>query len=149
VPLDDLYHQQANPAFRFVVDVEGERQGAFTECSLPSVEWEVEELKEGGLNTYTHQLPGRRKSARLSLKNGVGKSQLLQWYLDAVSAVVSRKPVTVTLLDLTHQPLMVWNIQDAYPIKWTGPQLKSDGNTIAIQTLELVCGEVTVSLENG
>jgi phage tail-like protein len=51
------------------------------------------------------------------------------------------------LLDLTHQPLMVWNIQDAYPIKWTGPQLKSDGNTIAIQTLELVCGEVTVSLE--
>jgi phage tail-like protein len=149
MPLDDPYHQQANPAFRFVVDVEGERQGAFTECTLPSVEWEVQELKEGGLNTYTHQLPGRRKSARLSLKNGVGKSQLLQWYLDAVGTVVSRKPVTVTLLDLTHQPLMVWNIQDAYPIKWTGPQLKSDGNTIAIQTLELVCGEVTVSLENG
>jgi phage tail-like protein len=149
MPLDDPYHQQANPAFRFVVDVEGERQGAFTECTLPSVEWEVQELKEGGLNTYTHQLPGRRKSARLSLKNGVGKSQLLQWYLDAVGTVVSRKPVTVTLLDLTHQPLMVWNIQDAYPIKWTGPQLKSDGNAIAIQTLELVCGEVTVSLENG
>ena len=148
MPSDELYRQQANPAFRFVVDVEGERQAAFTECSLPSVEWEVEEIKEGGLNTYTHQLPGRRKSARLSLKNGVGKGQLLQWYLDAVSSVVARKPVTIPLLSLTHQPVLVWNIQDAYPIKWAGPQLKSDGNTLAIQTLELVCGEVVVSLEN-
>ena len=46
--------EQANPAFRFVVDVEGERQAAFTECVLPTLEWEVEEIKEGF--TFLHHL---------------------------------------------------------------------------------------------
>ena len=140
---------QANPAFRFVVDVEGERQAAFTECALPTLEWEVEEIKEGGLNTYTHQLPGRRKGARISLKNGIGKSTLLNWYLEAIDKAVTRKPLTITLLNSLREPVMVWDIQEFYPVKWSGPQLKSDDNTIAIQTLELVCGDISVSLEAG
>ncbi|MCB8967249.1 MAG: phage tail protein [Ardenticatenaceae bacterium] len=57
-----------NPTFRFLVSVEGIPQGVFTECTLPSIEWEIEELKEGGLNTYVHQLPGMRRSAKLILK---------------------------------------------------------------------------------
>lgn len=139
--------EQVNPAFRFVVDVEGERQAAFTECTLPTLEWEVEEIKEGGLNSHTHQLPGRRKGARISLKNGIGKSKMLSWYLEATQKAVSRKPLTITLLNPQLQPLMIWNIQESYPVKWSGPQLKSDDNTIAIQTLELVCGDISVSLE--
>ena len=139
--------QQANPAFRFVVDVEGERQAAFTECTLPTLEFDVEEIKEGGLNTHTHQLPGRRKGARISLKNGVGKGKLLNWYLEGFEKAVARKPLTITLLNSQLKPLMVWSIQESYPIKWSGPQLKSDDNAIAIQTLELVCGDITVSFE--
>jgi phage tail-like protein len=145
--MSDAMRQQANAAFRFVVDVEGERQAAFTECTLPALEWEVEEIKEGGLNTHTHQLPGRRKGARISLKNGIGKGKLLSWYLEGFGKAATRKPLTITLLNAQLQPLMVWNIQESYPIKWTGPQLKSNDNTIAIQTLELVCGDISVSLE--
>jgi phage tail-like protein len=90
----------------------------------------MEELKEGGLNTYTHQLPGRRKSSRISLKNGLAKNTLLSWYIQAIGKPVARKPLTITLLDSAHQPVMVWNIENAYPVKWTGPQLKTDDNTI-------------------
>jgi len=144
---DSALRQQANPGFRFVVDVDGERQAAFTECILPSIEWEIEEIKEGGQNTYIHQLPGRRKSAKISFKNGLGKSKLLDWYMEALKNAVERKPLTITLLNLQHQPLFVWNIQEAYPVKWGGPQLKSDDNTIAIQTLELACGDISISME--
>jgi phage tail-like protein len=143
---EDHIRSQANAAFRFVVDVDGERQAAFTECTLPSIELDVEELKEGGLNSYTHQLPGRRKSARITLKNGVGKSNLLGWYIESLVKPVMRKRFTITLLDPQFKPVMVWNIQEAYPVKWSGPNLKSDDNTIAIQSLELVCGEVVVAL---
>ena len=73
---------EVSPTFRFVVDVAGDRQAVFTECTLPVIEWEVEEVKEGGVNTYVQQLPGRRKPARISLKNGVGKSELLKWYFE-------------------------------------------------------------------
>ncbi len=31
-----------------------------------------------------------------------------------------------------------WTFQKAYPIKWTGPVLKADSNTIAFESIELV-----------
>lgn len=144
---NDQIRKLVNAAFRFVVDIEDKRQAAFTECSLPSLEWDVEEVKEGGLNLYTHQLPGRRKAARITLKNGVGKSALLDWYIEALSKQTTRKKITISLLDIGFQPVLVWHIESAYPIKWTSPQLKSDDNTVAIQQLEFLCGNITVSTE--
>lgn len=132
-------------AFRFVVKIDGINQAVFTECTLPNIEWDVEEVKEGGLNTYVHQLPGLRKAAKVTLKNGIGTGDLLQWYKQVMNQEYVRRPVTISLLDTAHERVMDWNIKDAYPIKWSGPQLKSDGNTVAVETLELACGEVTIA----
>jgi len=133
-------------AFRFVVAIDNVPIGAFTECTLPVLEWEVEEVKEGGLNTYIHQLPGRRKSAKLTLKNGVGVTRyLILWFTQNLQESFKRRRVTITLLNPLLVPMMVLNIEQAYPVKWTGPQLKTDDNTIAIQTIELACGEITIA----
>ncbi|MCI0398140.1 MAG: phage tail protein [Chloroflexi bacterium] len=136
---------EVHSAFRFVVKIDGVSQAVFTECTLPNVEWEVEEVKEGGLNSFTHQLPGRRKAAKVTLKNGIGTGDLLEWYKKVMNQEYERRPVTITLLDVAHERVMDWNIQDAYPVKWTGPQLKTDTSAVAVETLELACGEVTVS----
>ncbi len=136
---------QANAAFRFVVKIGDSAEAVFTECTLPVLELEVEELKEGGLNNHVHQLPGPRKSARLTLKNGVGKSSIVEWCKKAMAGTFEKKGVTVMLLDAARNPVITWNIEEAYPIKWTGPNLKSDDNSIAIQTLELACGPITVT----
>ena len=143
---DTKIRRQTYPAFRFLVDVEGKTQAAFTECTLPNIDWDIEEVKEGGLNTFTHQLPGRRKAGKISLKNGVGKSELVDWYIQTMSETFVRKAVTVTLLDLASKPVITWNLADALPVKWTGPSLKSDSNTVAIQTLDLACGEISVKM---
>ncbi len=136
---------QANAAFRFVVEIGGQPEAAFTECTLPILELEVEELKEGGLNTFVHQLPGQRKSSRLTLKNGVGKGSLIEWCKKTMQGKFERKSVTIRLLDSKRAEVAVWNIENAYPLKWAGPQLKSDDRAIAIQTLELACADVTVT----
>lgn len=141
--VDSSLRNQAIPAFRFVVSVAGEAQAAFTECTLPAIEWEIQEVKEGGLNTYTHQLPGRRKAAKVILKNGVGKSELLAWYTETMGETFTRKDITVTLFDAQLKQVAAWTMAKAYPVKWTGPQFKSDDNAIAIQTLEFAGGEVT------
>lgn len=141
------YREQAIAAFRFIVKIDGTAQAAFTECTLPVIEWEMEEVKEGGLNTYTHQLPGRRKSARLTLKNGIGEKNLLDWYVKGMSESFDRKSVEITLLDEKGIPIATWTVAKALPVKWTGPSLKPDDNTIAIQSLEFVAGEVT--MQNG
>jgi len=142
---DDTLRALSNPGFRFVVDVDGQAQAAFTECSLPVVEWDVERIQEGGLNTFVHQLPSRRKPASVTLKNGVGKSALLDWYIETMGESFKRKVVTITLLDATKTAVMSWHIAGACPVKLTGPQLKTDANAVAIQTLELLCGEITLS----
>jgi phage tail-like protein len=134
-----------NASFRFVITVNGMPAGAFTDCTLPALELELEEVKEGGLNTYTHQLPGRRKSAKITLKNGVGLlNQLLPWYIKSMNEQFSRRRVTITLFSALIIPVMVWDIEDAYPVKWVGPELQSGSNSVAIQTLELACGAINV-----
>lgn len=141
-------YTQANPSFRFVVSIQGINQAVFTECSLPSIEWEVENVMEGGVNTYVHQLPGRRKPATITLKNGIGKTDLLDWYFKGMEETFERKPLTITLYNVKRDPIVTWNIQDALPTKWTGPDLKSDANTIAIQTLVFSCGAIAVEFGN-
>jgi len=54
--------------------------------------------------------------------------------------------VAITLLDVSHKAVIIWNLADAIPINWRGPELKSDATTVAIQTLDLACGEITVKL---
>ena len=144
---DDKVRGTAHGAFRFLVAIDGEEQAAFTQCTLPTIAWDVEEIKEGGLNTSVHQLPAQRKSATVQLKNGVGKSTIMDWYLESMGNVPTRRNVTITLLDITREPVMIWRINDAFPIQWSGPELKSDGNIIAIQSLELACGEITAAYE--
>jgi phage tail-like protein len=130
-------------SFRFVVAIDGAPTAAFTECTLPTIEWDAETVKEGGLNTFVHMLPGQRKQTTVTLKNGIGiASDLMAWYIATMNERFRRRRVTITLLNRFHLPVMVWHIENAYPQKWTGPQLQSDANTIAIQTLELACGEV-------
>ena len=46
------------------------------------------------------------------------------------------------MLDGQGNPLMRWNLYNAYPVKVTWPEMKAGDNSVAIQTLELACGRV-------
>lgn len=146
------YLEQTHAAFRFVIKIGDEAVAAFTECTLPTLEIDVEDLKEGGLNNYIHQMPGQRKQGRLSFKNGIGKSSLSDWChsvilgADFIKDRFATKKITVELRDATYErQIVVWNM-DAFPIKWTGPQLQTDSTTVAIQTVEFACTNVDVVL---
>ena len=130
--------------FRFTVDIGGTHWlGVFTECSLPAVEWDVEEIKEGGRNDYTHQIIGHRKAGKVTLKHGLtNKFELMSWYAEMMDEDYAnyKKTVTITLMDEQHKPVLRWNLQDAFPSKVTWPELKTGDNAVAIQSLELVMG---------
>jgi len=55
--------------------------------------------------------------------------------------------VTIKLKDSLGNTVLAWHMLGAYPVRWAGPQLRSDSNAIAIQTLDLACGQITV--DNG
>lgn len=132
--------------FRFVVDLH-EGDLFFTECTLPSLEVEVTEQREGGYNSGVHLLPGPVKAGRLTLKRGITKSSaLLAWYGQVARGEVEKamRNVTLTMLDSQGRPVMRMDLLRAYPVKWSGPSFKAGDSAIAIEALELAFAEVQV-----
>jgi phage tail-like protein len=143
----DAMREGTQPAFRYVIKVANVAYGAFTEATVPVIEWEFEEVKEGGLNDYVHRLPGRQKPSTVTLKNGVGSADLVSWYLANLSGPVTRKSITLELVKPDASPIITYHIEEAWPYKWSGPQLKSgDGSGIAIQTVDFYCNKVIVTM---
>lgn len=132
---------EVHTAMHFAVEIDGINQAAFTECTLPSLEVEVEELREGGQNDYAHHLPVGVKAGPVRLKHGITKDgELLKWYLQVVGGDFENAMRTVTIImyaqDLTQ--VASWTFYRAYPVKWTGPTLKAGETAIAIEEIELV-----------
>lgn len=129
---------------RFVVEIDGGPIAAFTECTLPNLEIEVQEIQEGGQNEYVHMLPVRRKSGRVTLARGlVSNPKLLNWYKVVLGGNVANaaKSISIVMFDSMGSEVMRWNFERAIPVKWTGPTLKSDQGAIAIEKLELAVHE--------
>lgn len=126
------------PAFKFAVEIGGITQAVFSECSGLEAEVEVMEYEEGGLNGYVHKLPGRVKYADLTLKRGMAMAdEMWEWYKKALQGRIERKNVSVILYNVSGQEQRRWNFREAYPIKWTGPDLKAGDNVVAVETLVL------------
>lgn len=139
---------EAFAAFRFVVQIDGVAEAYFTECTLPNLEVEVEEEKEGGFNQGVHLLPGRVKRGTLTLKRGLAQSSaLLSWYLEVMQGQVSKakRQVSVMLYDSLGEPIVRWDLTGAFPSKWSGPSLGAAKSEIAIETLELAFESVNVT----
>jgi len=139
---------EVHEAFRFAVEIQGAKEATFTECTLPTLEVEVEEEKEGGFNDGTHILPSRVTRGTLTLKRGlVSSSALLRWYTDVMQGRLqeSRRQVSIILYDSQDNQVARWDLTGAYPYRWTGPQLQADSSQVALETLELYFESVTVT----
>ena len=120
----------------------------FQEVSGLSVEIETEVLREGGENRFEYKLPKRAKYPNLVLKRGLlTNTALIDWFKSAMNAyfyavtipLLDFKPsdILITLLDESDQPVAVWNVVQAYPLKWSIADLKSSENAVVVETIEL------------
>jgi phage tail-like protein len=123
---------------RFKVDLPGISIGRFRECTGIGVEIETKEYMEGGSNEFVHKLPTRVKYQNIVLKRGVThEDALLKWFWDSRNSV-QRKEMTITLLGPGTKTVRTWAFLNAYPVKWTGPNLNASSNQIATESLEIV-----------
>ncbi len=130
-------------AFNFNVEIEGIIVGGFSEVTGLQVETEVQDYREGGENSFIHKLPGpTRYPTNLILKHGlVDRDTLWEWYAEITQGIVKRCTVTIFLMDTRQVAARWWHFKKAYPVKWTGPELRAGSNEVALESLELVhCG---------
>ena len=127
-------------AFVFLIEIEGLLVGGFSEVNGLQIETVIETYREGGLNEYEHKLAGpTRYPSNLILKHGLTDIETLwSWHQDVTQGQIRRRNGTIYLLDHQRRPAMWWDFMGAYPIKWSGPELRADSNTVAVETVELV-----------
>jgi phage tail-like protein len=131
---------EVNLAYRFTVVIDSISYAAFTECTLPSLQVETFEIKEGGQNTFVHKLPVRVNAGTVSFKHGITRTgELLRWYMQVLNGDMASatRDVSVVVYDEMRAPLFVFSFRRAYPIKWSGPSLRAGDSAVAIEELEL------------
>lgn len=147
---DDGAAQSANvwplPKFHFEVKWDSEVM-SFQEVSGLDVEAQPIEYRLGDSPEFsTVKMPGMRKSGNVTMKKGIykGDNKFWDWFNEIQMNTIKRVPVTISLLDENGDGTMVWTLANAWPTKITGTDLKSDGNEVAIETIELVHEGLTI-----
>ncbi len=127
------------PKFHFRVEWGGARIG-FTEVSGLDVTHDVIEYRDGASPEYSKiKMPGMRKFSNITLKRGTFRSdnEFFKWLSTTALNTVERRDLVISLLNEVHEPVVVWKVRNAFPISVKSTDLKSDDNSVAIETLEL------------
>jgi phage tail-like protein len=127
------------PKFHFLVQWGGIRIG-FTEVTGLDIQAEVIEYREGSSPEYHKiKMPGMQKFSNITLKRGTiqGDSDFYRWINTINLTIAERRDIIISLLNESHEPVMTWKAKNAFPVKVQASDLKSDGNEVAIETLEL------------
>src|SRR6478609_5236490 len=142
---NDGFDGQRVTGATFLVEVDGVEIGRFMEVSGLQVTVGIEEISEGGENSYVHKLPGRMTWPNLVLKRGITQQDTLLTWLNkssgeqfaANSNTLTRSTAAITLMGPSGDRLRAWNFDGAFPVKWTGPSFAADSNEMAVEELEI------------
>lgn len=141
---DGLYQESGSSAAFFLVEIDDVPVGRFTECQGLEVEIEIETFEEGGVNGFSHKLPGRMTWPNLVLKRGVTwDNDLFDWFNKSVGATfaadgkATRESVGITMVSGSGERLRTWTLYEAMPVKWTGPTFANDSDDVPTEELEV------------
>lgn len=145
MPKDTGFYNEGPYAATFLVEVDGQVIGQFIEAEGLSLEVEVENVEEGGQNGFVHKLPGRMSWPNLVLKRGLTQSDnLFAWVqkssgegFSAARNKLTRSTAAITLLSQSGKRLRAWEIEGAFPVKWSGPTFAADSDEAVVEELEI------------
>lgn len=128
------------PRFHFQVEWGGSKI-SFTEVTGLVMEREKIEHRHSDSKDFSRiVMPGMLKNANLTCKRGKFEGDFdFNTWMDEVAneRVEGRRDVTITLLNEKHEPVAAWTAVRCFPVKVTAPDLKSDANETAIESLEI------------
>lgn len=136
------------PKFRFEVDLGPSiTKVTFQEVSGMDVENQVIEYRNSNSPLLsTIKMPGIVKYGNVTMKRGVfvNDNTFWNWHQQISMNTVKRVPVIIRLLDEAGTVTMQWTLINAWPTKITSTDLKSDGNEVAVDTLEIAHEQIII-----
>jgi len=135
------------PKFYFSVQI-GDKTVSFQEVSgLDSESRPIEYRHGDSPSFYPIKMPGLGKVGNVTMRKGifVNDTALWEWFNQIKQNTIARQTVVINLLDETAAPKMVWTLNNAWPTKITGTDLKSEGNEVAVESVEIAYETLVIS----
>lgn len=128
--------------FHYAVEIQGMVTGYFTECSGLGSEHEVIEHKivDDRGKEVMQKIPGRLKWENVTLKRGITDNMdIWDWrkLVEDGDVESARSNGSIVMFDQHLDERARWNFENGWPIKVSGPQVKSDSNEIGIEELSI------------
>lgn len=137
------------PKFRFEVDFGTQLQKiAFQEVSGMDKEVQIIEYRASNSALFsTIKMPGIAKYGNVTMKRGIFVNDNTFWdWMDQIKMnTIARRTVLIKLLDENGAVTMQWQLLNAWPTKITGSDLKSDGNEVAVDTIEIAHEQLIIT----
>lgn len=135
------------PKFNFQVSW-GDVNLSFTEVTGLDIQVEAIEYRHGDSKAFSKiKMPGMRKYSNITMKRGTfsGKKEFYDWLKEIQDDRANvRRDVIIKLLNEKHEPMMSWKASRCFPVKVQASDLKSDGNEVAIETIEIAHEELSL-----
>ncbi|QEY17592.1 phage tail protein [Cellvibrio sp. KY-GH-1] len=148
---EDGSTQSANiwplPKFHFEVKWDSNVM-SFQEVSGLDIQSEEIKYRAGDSKVFSVvKMPGMVKFGNVTMKKGVfkGDNKFWDWLNQIKLNTIKRVPVTISLLDESSAPTMVWTLKNAWPTKISSTDLKAEGNEVAIESIEIVHEGLTIA----
>jgi phage tail-like protein len=99
--------------------------------SIDQIEYRVGNEKQSGVR----KLAGMRRFPNVTLRRGfLTDTRLWDWIN---TDPPDKRTVVITLLDEQRAARVRFVLRQAWPSKWSGPELNAQGNDVAIESVEL------------
>ncbi len=133
----------------FEVEIGGEIVAGFTDISGLNVQSEIVEYREGGVNEFTHKLPGQLHASNVVLSRGLTDYEMFfKWLIESTTTARTdvQQNIVISLSDKQGTKVWGWEFRNAYPVRWRGPRMVSGGVRVALEAFEFTYEELaTVS----
>lgn len=129
-------------SFHFSLEVQGVITGYFTEVSGVGSENEIIEhavVNENGVEVVM-KIPGRLKWGDIELKRGITSNvDIWEWRQLVVDGNVAdaRQNGSIVMYNQNLEEVSRWNFENGWPSKVDGPSVKSDDNSIGVESLTI------------
>jgi len=126
-------------SFNFTLEFDNVVIAGFSECTGLNSEQNVIEYREGNESITPRKLPGLTKFGNITLKRGVvlDFNEFFTWRKTVMDGDITRKTVAIALHNEKHDEVTRWTLLNAWPSKYTGPDLKASANEVAVESIEI------------
>jgi phage tail-like protein len=136
------------PKFYFLVWLGDDNPVPFQEVNGLESETNLIDYRHGdNKSLYPIKMPGLGRVGNVTMRKGIftNGSKFWTWYNEIKLNTIKRRTVVIQLMDETGAPKMTWTLNNAWPTKITGTDLKSEGNEVAVGSVEVAFETLTVS----